>query len=66
MASGSEDALTTPAQLNQWQIRLQKVYYGWPLYTILLAFGQVLGATSFQLSLLGGTSSQRTFDLYSK
>jgi len=64
MASGSEDALTTPAQLNQWQIRLQKVYYGWPLYTILLAFGQVLGATSFQLSLLGGTSSQRTFDLY--
>ncbi|PLW49252.1 hypothetical protein PCASD_02635 [Puccinia coronata f. sp. avenae] len=60
----SEDPLTTPAELNQWQIRLQKVYFGWPVYTILLAFGQVLGATSFQLSLLGGTSSQRTFDLY--
>ncbi|MBW0472818.1 hypothetical protein O181_012533 [Austropuccinia psidii MF-1] len=63
-AYGSDDALAHPAELNQWQIRLHQVYYGWPLYTILLALGQVLGATSFQLSLLGGTSSQRTFDLY--
>ncbi|KNF03549.1 hypothetical protein PSTG_03077 [Puccinia striiformis f. sp. tritici PST-78] len=63
-ANGSDEPLTTPASLNQWQIRLQKVYFGWPVYTILLAFGQVLGATSFQLSLLGGSSSQRTFDLY--
>ncbi|KAA1072161.1 Cell wall alpha-1,3-glucan synthase ags1 [Puccinia graminis f. sp. tritici] len=63
---GSDEPLATAAELNQWQIRLQKVYFGWPVYTILLAFGQVLGATSFQLSLLGGSSSQRTFDLYSK
>ncbi|KAA1078201.1 Cell wall alpha-1,3-glucan synthase ags1 [Puccinia graminis f. sp. tritici] len=61
---GSDEPLATAAELNQWQIRLQKVYFGWPVYTILLAFGQVLGATSFQLSLLGGSSSQRTFDLY--
>ncbi|KAG0152207.1 hypothetical protein CROQUDRAFT_85940 [Cronartium quercuum f. sp. fusiforme G11] len=63
-ADGSEQALHTRAELNRWQIRLQQVYMGWPLYAILLAIGQVLGATSFQLSLLGGTSSQRTFDLY--
>ncbi|EGG02650.1 uncharacterized protein MELLADRAFT_91238 [Melampsora larici-populina 98AG31] len=41
-----------------------KLYGGWPVYIILLALGQVLGATSFQLSLLGGTSSQPTFDLH--
>lgn len=64
--NGSDQALTRPAGLNWWQIRLQSVYCGWPLYAILLAIGQVLGATSFQLSLLGGTSSQRNFDLYSK
>lgn len=62
--NGSDQALNTPIGLNKWQVRLQQVYGGWPVYTILLALGQVLGATSFQLSLLGGTSSQRTFDLY--
>lgn len=63
-SDGSEKPLAMPLELNKWQIRLQQVYFGWPAYTILLALGQVLGATSFQLSLLGGTSSQRTFDLY--
>lgn len=64
-SDGSDRALNSTPELSRWQIRLQHVYYGWPLYAILLALGQVLGATSFQLSLLGGTSSQRTFDLYS-
>ncbi|KAG0142750.1 hypothetical protein CROQUDRAFT_49860, partial [Cronartium quercuum f. sp. fusiforme G11] len=43
-----------------------QVYLGWPLYAILLVIKQVLGATSFHMLLLGGTSSQQTFDLYSK
>lgn len=66
--SAEEEAISVSVQfqLDRWQIRLQRVYYGWPLYAILLAIGQVLGATSFQLSLLGGTNSPQTFDLYSK
>lgn len=63
---GNPSTNRTQCELNQWQIRLQSVYYGWPLYAILLAAGQVLGATSFQLSLLGGTSSQKDIDLYSE
>lgn len=54
----------TQSKLNQWQIRLQATYWGWPLYSILLTAGQILGATSFQLSLLGGTSTQKDNDLY--
>lgn len=59
-----QQSMNVVIELNRWQIKLQYVLWGWPVYTILLALGQVLGATSFQLSLLGGTSSQRTFDLY--
>ncbi|CAH7686420.1 hypothetical protein BY996DRAFT_4584668 [Phakopsora pachyrhizi] len=54
----------TALEMNLWQVRLQKQFFWWPLYTILLAFGQILGATSFQLSLLSGTSSRSTSDLY--
>ncbi|KAI9613259.1 hypothetical protein KEM48_003893 [Puccinia striiformis f. sp. tritici PST-130] len=61
--SGALD-VTTALQMNLWQIRLQKRVFGWPIYTILLAAGQVLGATSFQLSLLSGTSSNGSFDFY--
>ncbi|KAI8457791.1 hypothetical protein BY996DRAFT_4577963 [Phakopsora pachyrhizi] len=62
--NATDFGISMPTELSRWQIRLQNVFYGWPLYTILLALGQVLGATSFQLSLLGGSSTQRTFDLY--
>ncbi|KAA1077051.1 Cell wall alpha-1,3-glucan synthase ags1 [Puccinia graminis f. sp. tritici] len=56
--------VTTALSMNLWQIRLQRRVFGWPIYTILLAVGQILGATSFQLSLLSGTSSNGSFDFY--
>lgn len=37
---------------------------GWPLYTICLSAGQLLGATSFQLTLLTGNNTQNNTDLY--
>ncbi|WAQ90638.1 hypothetical protein PtA15_13A37 [Puccinia triticina] len=56
--------VTAALSMNLWQIRLQRRVFGWPIYTILLAIGQILGATSFQLSLLSGTSSNGSFDFY--
>lgn len=37
---------------------------GWPLYTIVIGIGQMLSVTSFQISLLSGTSTQSNLDLY--
>ncbi|PLW45220.1 hypothetical protein PCASD_04029 [Puccinia coronata f. sp. avenae] len=56
--------VTTAMHMNLWQIRLQHRVFGWPIYTIILAVGQILGATSFQLSLLSGTSSNGSIDFY--
>lgn len=36
----------------------------WPLYTIFLAIGQILAATSYQLTLLSSTTSQSAAQLY--
>ncbi|EEB07932.1 alpha-1,3-glucan synthase Mok12 [Schizosaccharomyces japonicus yFS275] len=36
----------------------------WPLYTILLALGQILGASSYQLTLLSGGSAQSSKSTY--
>ncbi|WBW72795.1 prospore membrane alpha-1,3-glucan synthase Mok12 [Schizosaccharomyces osmophilus] len=36
----------------------------WPLYTIILAIGQILGASSYQLTLLSGESAQSTNSMY--
>ncbi|KAK4704606.1 hypothetical protein P7C70_g1601, partial [Phenoliferia sp. Uapishka_3] len=46
------------------QIFMLKDIYGWPIYTIILALGQTLGASSFQLVLIGGSSTQSNTDLY--
>ncbi|KAF8758339.1 glycoside hydrolase family 13 [Rhizoctonia solani] len=46
------------------QIRMQHTIYGWPLYTIIIALGQMLGATSFQITLLSGQGSQTDLQLY--
>ncbi|EPX70779.1 alpha-1,3-glucan synthase Mok11 [Schizosaccharomyces octosporus yFS286] len=43
---------------------LQYQIFGWPLYTIILALGQILAVTSFQLSLLSGSSEQSVSFLY--
>ncbi|KAI0647127.1 glycoside hydrolase family 13 and glycosyltransferase family 5 protein [Trametes meyenii] len=46
------------------QIALSREVFGWPLYTIIIAVGQMLAATSFQITLLGGQSSQTNLQLY--
>lgn len=46
------------------QIAMSREIGGWPLYTIIIALGQVLSATSFQITLLSGQSSQDNVQLY--
>jgi alpha-1,3-glucan synthase len=46
------------------QIAMSREIIGWPLYTIVIALGQVLSATSFQITLLSGESSQDNLQLY--
>ncbi|CUA76935.1 alpha-1,3-glucan synthase [Rhizoctonia solani] len=46
------------------QISMQRTFYGWPLYTIIIAIGQMLGATSFQITLLSGQNWQTNLQLY--
>ncbi|KAM5531218.1 hypothetical protein V8D89_015136, partial [Ganoderma adspersum] len=46
------------------QIALSREVFGWPLYTIVIALGQMLAATSFQITLLSGSNSQTNLQLY--
>ncbi|KAK8853442.1 hypothetical protein IAR55_004148 [Kwoniella newhampshirensis] len=51
-------------QMTRLQIFMGRQIGGWPLYTIIISLGQLLSATSFQLSLLGGSNTQTQVDLY--
>ncbi|PCH38049.1 glycosyltransferase family 5 protein [Wolfiporia cocos MD-104 SS10] len=46
------------------QIAMSREIFGWPLYTIVIACGQMLSATSFQITLLAGTNTQSNLQLY--
>ncbi|EPQ58265.1 modular protein with glycoside hydrolase family 13 and glycosyltransferase family 5 domains [Gloeophyllum trabeum ATCC 11539] len=46
------------------QIAMQREIGGWPLYTIIIAAGQMLSATSFQITLLSGQNWQDNLQLY--
>ena len=46
------------------QIALAREVFGWPLYTIIIAIGQMLAATSFQITLLSGQNSETNLQLY--
>jgi alpha-1,3-glucan synthase len=46
------------------QIAMSREVIGWPLYTVVIALGQVLSATSFQITLLSGQGSQNNLQLY--
>ncbi|KZV90231.1 glycoside hydrolase family 13 and glycosyltransferase family 5 protein [Exidia glandulosa HHB12029] len=50
--------------LTAMQMAMQRRLIGWPLYAIILALGQMLGATSFQITLLSGQNWQGDFELY--
>ncbi|KAK7462698.1 hypothetical protein VKT23_007286 [Stygiomarasmius scandens] len=44
--------------------KLQYEVFGWPLYTIIIAMGNMLSATSFQITLLTGRSWQDSIQPY--
>ncbi|KAG8934063.1 Cell wall alpha-1,3-glucan synthase ags1 [Tulasnella sp. 418] len=51
-------------QMTGLQLAMQREIAGWPLYTIIIAMGQMLGATSFQITLLSGQNWQEDLQLY--
>ncbi|KAF9052983.1 modular protein with glycoside hydrolase family 13 and glycosyltransferase family 5 domains [Panaeolus papilionaceus] len=46
------------------QIFMSRELGGWPLYTIVIGLGQMLSATSFQITLLTGRNYQDNIQLY--
>ena len=46
------------------QIAMAREIGGWPIYTIIIATGQMLSATSFQITLLSGQNWQTNLQLY--
>ncbi|BEJ00050.1 hypothetical protein CcaverHIS631_0410920 [Cutaneotrichosporon cavernicola] len=50
--------------MTRIQVFMDKQIGGWPLYAIVISLGQLLSATSFQLSLLGGANTQTATDMY--
>lgn len=50
--------------MTRLQIAMSREIYGWPLYSIVMATGQMLSATSFQITLLSGQNWQNNLDLY--
>ncbi|KZT42041.1 glycoside hydrolase family 13/glycosyltransferase family 5 protein [Sistotremastrum suecicum HHB10207 ss-3] len=50
--------------MTRLQIAMQREVAGWPLYTIVIALGQMLGATSFQITLLSGQNWENNLQLY--
>lgn len=50
--------------MTRIQVFMDRSVAGWPLYAIVISLGQLLSATSFQLSLLGGANTQTATDMY--
>ncbi|KII88464.1 glycosyltransferase family 5 protein [Plicaturopsis crispa FD-325 SS-3] len=50
--------------MTRLQIAMSREIGGWPLYTIVIALGQMLSATSFQITLLSGQNWQDDLQLY--
>ncbi|OCH94959.1 glycoside hydrolase family 13 and glycosyltransferase family 5 domain-containing protein [Obba rivulosa] len=46
------------------QIAMSREVFGWPLYTIVIGLGQMLAATSFQITLLTGSNTETNLQLY--
>ncbi|TFK42547.1 hypothetical protein BDQ12DRAFT_281172 [Crucibulum laeve] len=53
-----------PVPMTGLQIAMSREVGGWPLYTIVIALGQMLSATSFQITLLTGRNWQDNVQLY--
>ena len=50
-----------PTGLRCW---LSVRYHGWPVYSLILAFGQIISASSYQITLLEGSVGQSAEKLY--
>ncbi|KAF8625783.1 hypothetical protein AX15_005173 [Amanita polypyramis BW_CC] len=50
--------------MTRLQIAMAREIAGWPLYTIVIGLGQMLSATSFQITLLSGRNWQDDVQLY--
>lgn len=63
----NESGLLPPNEvvvMNRIQIALAREVGGWPLYTIIIAIGQMLAANSYQMTLLGGQNYSDNLQLY--
>lgn len=63
---GPPPDITGPADkpLTRLQITMQRSVGKWPLYCIILGAGQMLSATSYQMTLLAGSNYQKDLALY--
>lgn len=59
----TEDPPSTTHASPVQRFMLRK-FFDWPVYTIILAFGQILAANSYQISLLNGEQGQTAGTLY--
>ncbi|KAF7338273.1 Modular protein with glycoside hydrolase family 13 and glycosyltransferase family 5 domains [Mycena venus] len=50
--------------MSRLQIALAREIGGWPLYTIIIGLGQMISATSFQITLLTGRNWEDNVQLY--
>jgi alpha-1,3-glucan synthase len=50
--------------MSRLQIALAREIGGWPLYTIIIGLGQMISATSFQITLLTGRNWEDNLQLY--
>jgi len=50
--------------MTRLQIAMSREIGGWPLYTIIIGLGQMLSATSFQITLLSGQNWETNLQLY--
>ncbi|KAF8212206.1 glycoside hydrolase family 13 and glycosyltransferase family 5 protein [Mycena galopus ATCC 62051] len=50
--------------MTRLQIALSREIGGWPLYTIIIGLGQMISATSFQITLLTGRNWEDNLQLY--
>ncbi|KAF8843644.1 glycoside hydrolase family 13/glycosyltransferase family 5 protein [Paxillus ammoniavirescens] len=50
--------------MTRVQIAMARKVGGWPLYTIVIALGQMLAANSYQMTLLAGQNYQNDLQLY--
>ncbi|CED84497.1 modular protein with glycoside hydrolase family 13 and glycosyltransferase family 5 domains [Phaffia rhodozyma] len=62
--SNSEPAHYPEKPMTRLQITMQRQIGKWPVYCVILAAGQMLSATSYQMTLLSGSNYQKDAALY--